>query len=208
VFLSGSAGARVTVAGMPPPLRPEESSARTAIESSLIEELPFHRPQYTDFMVASVAGRSKQPTCAASHPAGVSVFRPSNVQEMRVWFLPREFPSLYARAAALLSEAPNSRAAMTRTLNEQSHSPAWFVVLSCGRHDYGTRILKKTGNLAAVMRTMGHKEVKTAMHYQHPELEVVRAALDHDTAVEKRAADSESAKTLSKKPQNEGCGIP
>jgi hypothetical protein len=29
----------------------------------------------------------------------------------------------------------------------------------------------RTGNLAAVMRTMGHKDVKTAMQYQHPELE-------------------------------------
>jgi hypothetical protein len=27
----------------------------------------------------------------------------------------------------------------------------------------------------------------TAMRYQHPELEIVRAALDQDTAVEKRA---------------------
>ena len=58
------------------------------------------------------------------------------------------------------------------------------LVLYCGRHDYGTRILKRTGNLAAVMRTMGHKDVKTAMQYQHPELEIVRAALDHDTAAE------------------------
>jgi len=37
----------------------------------------------------------------------------------------------------------------------------------------------RTGNLAAVMRTMGHRDVKTAMHYQNPELEVVRAALDY-----------------------------
>jgi hypothetical protein len=28
---------------------------------------------------------------------------------------------------------------------------------------------------------MGHRDVKTAMHYQHPELEVVRAALDYGT---------------------------
>ena len=61
------------------------------------------------------------------------------------------------------------------------------LVLYCGRHDYGTRILKKTGNLAAVMRTMGHKDVKTAMQYQRPELEIVCAALDHDTAVDNRA---------------------
>ena len=37
------------------------------------------------------------------------------------------------------------------------------------------------------MRTMGDKDVKTAMQYQHPELEIVRAALDNDTAVVKRA---------------------
>jgi hypothetical protein len=38
----------------------------------------------------------------------------------------------------------------------------------------------RTGNLAAVMRTMGHQDVKTAMH---PELEVVRAALDYGETV-------------------------
>jgi site-specific recombinase XerC len=48
------------------------------------------------------------------------------------------------------------------------------LVLYCGRHDYGTRVLKATGNLAAVMNTMGHKDVKTAMQYQHPEVELVR----------------------------------
>jgi integrase len=61
------------------------------------------------------------------------------------------------------------------------------LVLYCGRHDYGTRILKRTGNLAAVMRTMGHRDVKTAMQYQHPELEIVRAALDQGTPAENRA---------------------
>jgi integrase len=58
------------------------------------------------------------------------------------------------------------------------------LVLYCARHDYGTRILMRTGNLAAVMKTMGHRDVKTAMHYQHPELEIVRAALDHDLVAE------------------------
>jgi hypothetical protein len=45
---------------------------------------------------------------------------------------------------------------------------------------------KRTGNLAAVMRTMGHRNVKTAMQYQHPELEIVRAALDQDASVTNR----------------------
>jgi site-specific recombinase XerC len=53
------------------------------------------------------------------------------------------------------------------------------LVLYCARHDYGTRVPMRTGNLAAVMRTMGHRDVNTAMHYQHPELEIVRAALDY-----------------------------
>ena len=42
----------------------------------------------------------------------------------------------------------------------------------------------RTGNLAAVMKTMGHRDVKTAMHYQPPELDIVRAALDYGAASE------------------------
>ena len=42
----------------------------------------------------------------------------------------------------------------------------------------------RTGNLAAVMKTMGHRDVKTAMHYQHPELDVVRAELDYGATTE------------------------
>jgi integrase len=52
------------------------------------------------------------------------------------------------------------------------------LVLYCGRHDFGSRIYAKTGNLKAVMAVMGHKDVKTAMKYQHPDLEIVRQALD------------------------------
>jgi integrase len=56
------------------------------------------------------------------------------------------------------------------------------LVLYCSRHDYGTRVLNNTGNLAAVMKTMGHKDVRAAMQYQHPELEMVRAALNQGRA--------------------------
>lgn len=52
------------------------------------------------------------------------------------------------------------------------------LVLYCGRHDYGTRVLQGTGNLAVVMRTMGHGSPTTAMKYQHPELEQVRRVLN------------------------------
>jgi len=52
------------------------------------------------------------------------------------------------------------------------------LVLYCGRHDYGTRVLQKTGNLAVVMRVMGHSDPKIAMRYQHPELDQVRQVLN------------------------------
>jgi hypothetical protein len=34
------------------------------------------------------------------------------------------------------------------------------LALYCGRRDYGTRVLQGTGNLAVVMRTMGHWELE------------------------------------------------
>ncbi len=87
------------------------------------------------------------------------------------------FPSKRAKCAHLTTMAKRFQEARVKAGLPED------LVLYCGRHDYGTRILKRTGNLAAVMRTMGHKDVKTAMQYQHPELEIVRAALDQDTAV-------------------------
>jgi integrase len=80
------------------------------------------------------------------------------------------FPSQRAEAAHLTTMAKRFREARVKAGLLKD------LVLYCGRHDYGTRILKRTGNLAAVMRTMGHKDVKTAMQYQHPELEIVRCA--------------------------------
>ena len=52
------------------------------------------------------------------------------------------------------------------------------LVLYCARHDFGTYVLQKTGNIAAVMNSMSHSDVKTAMTYQHPELNVVRDAIN------------------------------
>ena len=39
-------------------------------------------------------------------------------------------------------------------------------------------MLRRTRNLAAVMKVMGHKDVRRAMRYQHPELDIVRDALN------------------------------
>ena len=48
--------------------------------------------------------------------------------------------------------------------------------LYCGRHDFGTQMLQRTGNLALVMRVMGQTSTKAAMQYQHPDLEHIRTA--------------------------------
>ena len=34
------------------------------------------------------------------------------------------------------------------------------LVLYCARHDFGTYVMEKTGNLKAVMDSMGHEDVK------------------------------------------------
>jgi integrase len=88
------------------------------------------------------------------------------------------FPSKRANAGHLTTMANKFREAKRKAgLAEE-------LVLYCGRHEYGTRILKRTSNLAAVMRTMGHRDVKRQCN-QHPELEIVCAALDQDAALEK-----------------------
>ncbi len=52
------------------------------------------------------------------------------------------------------------------------------LVLYCARHDYGTSVMQKTGNLKLVMQVMGHSDVATAVRYQHPGMELVRAAIN------------------------------
>lgn len=52
------------------------------------------------------------------------------------------------------------------------------LVLYCGRHDFGTVMMARTGNLKAVMIVMGHKDLKTVHKYQHPDLDIIRTALN------------------------------
>ncbi len=82
------------------------------------------------------------------------------------------FPSARSRCGHLMDLGKQFRIARRKARLPED------LVLYCARHDYGTRVLSTTGNLAAVMRTMGHKDVRAAMQYQHPDLEIVRAALN------------------------------
>jgi len=92
------------------------------------------------------------------------------------------FPSKRSKSGHLTTLAKRFREARKKAGLSES------LVLYCGRHDYGTRVLKATGNLAAVMNMMGHKDVKTAMQYQHPEVELVRQALNHNNRTQKHAS--------------------
>ena len=82
------------------------------------------------------------------------------------------FPSARSRCGHLTDVGKQFRIARRKAQLSED------LVLYCARHDYGTRVLSNTGNLAAVMRTMGHRDVRAAMQYQHPDLEIVRAALN------------------------------
>jgi len=53
-----------------------------------------------------------------------------------------------------------------------------LIVLYSARHTFATHTLAATGNLAVLMRAMGHSSAQTAMIYQHPSLELVREATD------------------------------
>ena len=52
------------------------------------------------------------------------------------------------------------------------------IVLYSARHTFATHVMSATGNLAVVMRTLGHSNAQTAMIYQHPSIEAVRLAVD------------------------------
>lgn len=52
------------------------------------------------------------------------------------------------------------------------------LVLYCARHDYGSFVLSKTGNLKVVMDLMGQRDYRSALKYQHHEVDVARDLLN------------------------------
>ena len=72
---------------------------------------------------------------------------------------------------------------------EAAHIPR-NIVLYSARHTFATHALAATGNLAAVMKAMGHSNAQTAMIYQHPGLDAIRKAMD-----EKNLASVHATKT-------------
>lgn len=81
------------------------------------------------------------------------------------------FPS-HSRAGHLTTVAK----AFAEARQKANVSPE--VVLYCARHTFATHALAATGNLAAVMKALGHSSAQTAMIYQHPSIEAIRQAID------------------------------
>lgn len=52
------------------------------------------------------------------------------------------------------------------------------LVLYSARHDFGTSVMGQTGDLKLVMDVMGHRDIRTAVRYQHPGTEKVRNAIN------------------------------
>jgi len=82
------------------------------------------------------------------------------------------FPSLRAASGHLTTVAKQFRDARRKAGLPES------LVLYCARHTFGTAVYEATGNLAMVMKVMGHTDARTAMQYQHPVLDPIREAID------------------------------
>ena len=82
------------------------------------------------------------------------------------------FPSSRAVGGHLTTVAKQFREARSKAGLPES------LVLYCARHTFGTAAYEATGNLAMVMKVMGHTDVRTSMRYQHPVLDSVREAID------------------------------
>jgi integrase len=82
------------------------------------------------------------------------------------------FPSSKAASGHLTTVAKQFREARRQAGLPES------LVLYCARHTFGTAAYEATGNLAVVMKVMGHTDVRTSMRYQHPGLESIREAID------------------------------
>ena len=93
------------------------------------------------------------------------------------------------RTSGWVFPAKRSRSGHIETVNKQfieARNKAGLppdLVLYSARHTFCTYTLEETGNLAALMKVAGHGDVKTAMKYQHPELDSIREAIDRRNQV-------------------------
>jgi hypothetical protein len=76
--------------------------------------------------------------------------------------------------AALMQKIRDNGSQEVQGSTEKAELPN-SLVLYCARHAFGTAAYEATGNLAMVMKVMGHTDVRTS-RYQHPLLDSIREA--------------------------------
>ena len=80
--------------------------------------------------------------------------------------------------------------------------PSSLKVYSC-RHTFATDSLERTGNLAALMKSLGHSDAQTAMKYHRPGIEQVRKAVEErnrETTTTSSAALTQTMQTANQSP--------
>jgi integrase len=105
------------------------------------------------------------------------------------------FPSRRSKTGHLTTVANQFRQAR----QDVGLDPA--VKLYCCRHTFATDVLERTGNLAALMKVLGHADAQTAMKYQHPGLEQIRKAVEERNR-EHAALAARSAESPHKSPHS------
>jgi len=82
------------------------------------------------------------------------------------------FPSKQSQSGHITNVAKQWLAA-----RQKAGLDASLKLYAC-RHTFATDTLERTGNLAALMKTLGHADAQTTMRYQHPGLEQIRKAVE------------------------------
>jgi integrase len=83
------------------------------------------------------------------------------------WIFPSKTGKGHLKSVAVAFRGARSRAELDERL-----------VLYSARHTFGTFALQATGNLPAVMQTMGHASVSSTLPYQHHGTKLIRGAID------------------------------
>ena len=89
--------------------------------------------------------------------------------------IPRKAPRLADFAPRFLEWVEISR---LKPNTKRYYRHGWKLIEATPRHTYGTFVYSVTKNLKLVMDSMGHTDIRTAMRYQHPELNLVREVID------------------------------
>jgi integrase len=143
-------------------LRPKE------LASLLIPDIDFVRGVITVRRPTTKSPAGKREVAMSARVVGLLLAHLAGRSEGWAFLSPR-YPGRHISAAALTQAFARAR---TRAGVKKE------VKLYAARHTFGTDMMESLGNPAAVMKLMGHADLKTTMRYMHPKMTNVAEALD------------------------------